>query len=142
RVPGLTVVRNGIATLEAAWGAELPVDPGLVRIEVRAPGHQTQTHEVQIAPRQHLTVRVRELSPLPAAAPAPVVAETGAPMPRSVVDESPATAAGSRAPQPRALRRRAGLGLLVVGALSVGAGIAAGALTLHERGQSDDACPE
>lgn len=132
RVPGLEIVRNGVPTLEAAWTEELPVDPGRVRIEVRAPGYQTQTREVRIAPRQHLTVEVPALAPVPVAEPpVPVVADL------SVSDDTARASEGAL----RA-RRRTGLGVLVAGALTTGVGITAGVLTLHKRGQSDDACPK
>jgi len=132
RVPGLEIVRNGVPTLEAAWTDELPVDPGRVRLEVRAPGYQTQTREVSIAPRQHLTVEVPALAPEHVAGPKLAVSDLSVSVDRSPVEG------------PRALpeRRPVGLGLIVAGALTTGVGITAGVLTLHKRGLSDDACPK
>lgn len=143
RVRGLEIVRNGVPTLEAAWDEELPVDPGLVRIEVRAPGYRTETREVTIAPRQHLTVRVPALAPTPAADPTPAVVEREE---TELVRAEPASTSTGPSPSDEPLapsrRRRAGLGLIAAGALTTSVGITAGVMTLHERGQSDDACPK
>lgn len=132
RVPGLEIVRNGVPMLEAAWTEELPVDPGPVRIEVRAPGYQTQTRELSIAPRQHLTVEVPALAPVRVVVPSLAVVDLSVAVERAPV----------QGPRASPHRRRTGLGLIVAGALTTGVGVAAGVLTLHKRGQSDDACPK
>jgi hypothetical protein len=132
RVPGLEIVRNGVPTLEAAWTEALPVDPGRVRIEVRAPGYRTEIREVTVAPGQHLTVNVPVLQRVRAADPALTLAG------------APASTARPRTNGPAAPARRrwASLSLLAASAAVTAGGIAAGVVTLHEKSRSDDACPE
>jgi len=154
-VPGLTVVRNGVAVSAAAGSTELPVDPGRVSIVASAPGYQPQSKEVVIAPRQHLTIT---LGPLVRVAAATALATPGlhaqaapAAPSGSRAEAPPASPSGSRAEAPPAStagstswtrRRSAGFGLLVGGVLTAGAGAVAGTLALHQRGESDDACPQ
>lgn len=49
-LPGLEVSLAGAAVPSASWNAALPVDPGTLKIEVRAPGHKTWTSQVKVAP--------------------------------------------------------------------------------------------
>lgn len=79
RVIGLEVVRNGSPLLSGSWGTELPVDPGPVEIVVRAPGYVAQSRKLTIERKQHLTVTIDPLTPLPKVAPPPppVVSDTG-----------------------------------------------------------------
>jgi hypothetical protein len=114
RVPELSIVRNGVTVSAAAWSTELPVDPGRVLVVQRAPGYLPSTQEVVIAPGQHLTITVHPLEPMPVAA-------------------APATS--------RTRRRATGLGLLIGGVLTMSVGAVAGTLALHQRSESDAACP-
>ncbi|MEM9487931.1 MAG: hypothetical protein AAGC55_02240, partial [Myxococcota bacterium] len=50
RLPGLTITRNGEPLAEAAWNQETPIDPGLCKIVVEAPGYQRHLAEITVAP--------------------------------------------------------------------------------------------
>lgn len=47
--PGLEVRRDGAPLLEGSWGEALPVDPGRIRVEARAPGRRSFAVEVEAA---------------------------------------------------------------------------------------------
>lgn len=49
-VPGLELFSAGVAVPRASWNAPLPVDPGPVRIEARAPGRKPWSVQVTVAP--------------------------------------------------------------------------------------------
>jgi len=115
RVPGLEVLRNGVAILPAAWSTELPVDPGRVDVELRAPGYRARTETVQIASREHVKLTVAPLTPVPVTPP-----------------EAPYWT----------WRRGTGVGLLAGTAVAVGLAVGAGIRTLRLRDDSDAACPE
>ena len=59
KVAGLEVRIDGVARNEITWGEELPIDPGVHRLEARAPGKQTSSIDVTIGAvhdEQHVTV--------------------------------------------------------------------------------------
>lgn len=105
QVPGLALFSGGAPVPRASWNAILPVDPGSLRIEARAPGKKPWSTEVKIpAGPSRQVVEVPNLEAVPAAR-APAL--TAAPPPL----ERPASA-----------QRISGLiiGGLGVGALAVG----------------------
>ncbi len=48
RIDGLEVRRDGNVVREAAWGSEMPVDPGRYVIEATAEGHRSWRSEIEI----------------------------------------------------------------------------------------------
>ncbi len=58
RVSGLEVIRNQSAIEQGGWGTPLPVDPGEVSIEVRAPGHKPWSTKISIQPGETQAVSV------------------------------------------------------------------------------------
>lgn len=73
-VAGLELFSAGVPVPKASWNAPLPVDPGPIRIEARAPGRRPWSVQVTVAPgpaRQ--TVELPQLAPAPAEKPAVAV---------------------------------------------------------------------
>jgi hypothetical protein len=130
--PADTEVRIGEMTLRAdGFGAPLPVDPGRLTLEVRAPGHEAAKLEVVA---QEGTTRTVQLAPGPALpqpppGPAPLAGPSPGPAPLPV-PEDPGMSA-----QATAGWVVGGLGLVVVLA-GVGTGI--GGLVV--KGSADDHC--
>lgn len=50
QIPGLQLFSAGNAVPDASWNASLPVDPGLLRIEARAPGKKPWVTQVRVEP--------------------------------------------------------------------------------------------
>lgn len=48
RVPGLEIKRDGLSVSNAELGIDVPVDPGLHKIDASAPGHVTWTKNVSV----------------------------------------------------------------------------------------------
>jgi hypothetical protein len=70
RAPGLQVLRDGVALGEASWGVDVPVDPGLHRVEARAPGKRSWLTEVAVGDGgDGKQVTLSALADLPAPAP-------------------------------------------------------------------------
>ncbi len=66
-VEGLSVLRDGTPIAQAAWGAKLPVDPGVHELRAEAPGHEPWSQSIDVAKQSEaLTVEVPALTPLPA----------------------------------------------------------------------------
>lgn len=80
--PGVTVIRDGVTLTSASLGNPLPIDPGKHQIEVRAPGHEPYSTEVDIAPRGEQSLSIPPLIPAPTAPTAPA--------PATEADEGPA----------------------------------------------------
>jgi hypothetical protein len=114
RVPGLEILRNGVPLQSGAWGTELPVDPGQVSIEMRAPGYVSKTSTILITRRQHseFVAVPLALAPLP---------------PKDEVFWSS--------------RRSAGAAIVGLGLVSAGIGTYYGLSALNNRSKSDTACP-
>jgi tetratricopeptide (TPR) repeat protein len=72
RVQGLEILRNGTPIGSGAWGASLPVDPGEVVIEARAPKFKPWTTTLQIALKEKKSVEVPSLEPAPEPEPVPI----------------------------------------------------------------------
>ncbi len=114
KVPGLELVRNGVALSAAAWDTELPVDPGEVEIIARAPGYSPGTTKVKIEKRQHLKVSIAPLELAPIA-------------PEDVVFWTP--------------KRKIGAVLGGVAVASLAVGTVVGLSVLDNRSKSDSLCP-
>lgn len=65
RVEGLEILRNGAPIGYAAWGTALPVDPGDVLIEARAPKHKPWSTSLTMSLKQQETVQVPMLEVAP-----------------------------------------------------------------------------
>lgn len=76
RVPGLELRINDSAVPSASWNAPLPVDPGVTRIEARAPGKKPW--QVQIKVAEGPATQSVEVPPLADAPPDPTLNKTGA----------------------------------------------------------------
>jgi tetratricopeptide (TPR) repeat protein len=53
RVQGLEVTRNGAPLAPGLWGVPLPVDPGRLIIEARAPGYHASSHTLNVEAGPH-----------------------------------------------------------------------------------------
>jgi tetratricopeptide (TPR) repeat protein len=73
RTPGLQVLRDGVMLGEASWGVDVPVDPGLHRVDARAPGRRPWVAQVAVndsGDRKEITLgALEEVAAAPAAAP-------------------------------------------------------------------------
>lgn len=114
-VPGLEVVRDGVVYGVASLDVPLVVDPGSHRLEVRAPGFESQTIEVDVTGGRTSTATLPALKPL-------ATAEPPSPQP-------PAAPAVSTSSNPL---RVAGLVTAGVGVVAVGAGAILGGLAASE----------
>ncbi len=137
RVQGLELTRNGAPLAAGLWGVPLPVDPGRLVIEARAPGYEPTSHTVLIETgSQQARYELTKLTALPASevAPAPVLT---APISAAPTEKAPALPP----PEPRMSKLKlAGLILGGAGAalLVVGAGFGGRAIKQHNK--SDDLC--
>jgi hypothetical protein len=116
QVPDLVVYRNGVPLQSGAWGTELPVDPGKVVIETKAPGFLPKTQTLTIERRERKKIAIEALEPAP-------------------IDE--ATLAQNRV---WTTKKRVGLGAMVGGGVLAGVGVVAGILALSNTNKSDDNC--
>jgi hypothetical protein len=116
-VSGLEVKRDGVAVGRAEYGASIPVDPGLHRIEARAPTKKTWSTNVDVAPKQtdaHVTVALLDdvsdyrVTAVPAPTPSQ---QASAPAPTGVAP------AADRPPGSGSAQR-------VLGVVTLGAGVA------------------
>lgn len=93
QVAGLELVSAGNAVPRASWNTSLPVDPGVLRIEARAPGKKPWSTQITVAPGPS-----RQALEIPALANAPVVkhaAEPAAPPPTSSAQRSAGIVVGA-----------------------------------------------
>lgn len=125
RVRGLVLVRNSAELNEAAWGVDLPADPGTVVIEARAPGRVPWRVEARATPGTLVRVSI----PLLAVQETPKV-----PSPLLTLRDTSA-----RAYHPA--RRTAAIAVGGASAAALGIGIYAGVRTLQKRSSSDAECP-
>jgi hypothetical protein len=119
---GLRLALNGVAIREAAWGSMIPVDPGKVLVEARAPGKRPWRTERAVAEGDLVTISVPELRAAP----------------------TPARRARPHRVEPAPLVRRTSPWALPIGAGGIAAlGVSAGfaGIALHQRGASDAECP-
>ncbi|HYQ14804.1 MAG TPA: hypothetical protein VEQ58_03575 [Polyangiaceae bacterium] len=105
RVPGLELRLNDALVPSASWNASLPVDPGPMRIEARAPGKQPWRTQLEIAAGP--ASRAIEV---PALVNAPEATKALAPTPAPIVEH------------PGASQRLIGYVVGAVGVVALGAG--------------------
>ena len=147
RVPGLSITRNGVPVPEGLWGAAIPVDPGVQRIEAKAPGSQSWTADVQVG---DATAKARVEIPalIPASEPAPSgpPAAPAEPTPNLAVGSSLALPPPQPTPAPVKDDHAEPSLQPLVGWITTGAGAAAGvagiAVYFVAQGKINDAnCP-
>ena len=128
-VPGLEIRRDGIVVKDAAWGTEVPVDPGTHTIVASAPNKKPWENTVRVPiGTGTTTVTVNALADAekpPPPPPSPVATTPSAPTP-----EPPAPERASQSPQ-----RTVGLVVAGVGVVSLGLGAYFG---LRAKSQLDD----
>jgi hypothetical protein len=144
-VTGFVLRLDGEAIMSAAWGTEIPVDPGPRVVEAEAPGKVPWRTTVDVGPlRDRRVVPVAPLRdmPPPPPPPAPPVATPTPPSaaPVQKVDVAASLAAADAVASARA-RRTVGFTLAGLGLLGIGAGAFFGALALKKNDQATSLCP-
>jgi len=132
-IPGFEVTRGGDAVPQAVWGSSLPMDPGEVTIEARAPGYERWSTVVRVGDGAKQSVTVPALVPGPAGAAGTaegVTAETAVP---------PADGARTRPPRVQRMLSFAAGGLGLVG---VGVGSYYGLRAMSRNDEAETLCPE
>ena len=142
-VPGFVLRLDGEPIMSAAWGTEIPVDPGQRIIEAEAPGRIPWRTNVDVGKtRERKSVSVAPLRVAPREEPPPPVAlrapPSSAPAPR--VDMVASLAAADAVASARA-RRTVGFTLAGLGLLGVGAGVFFGALAVKKNDEATSLCP-
>lgn len=142
RVDGLVVRRDAELVDEAQWSTALPVDPGSYTIVAAAPGYEAWRTTVLVGPggpagsgregarRQVVTVPVLERTP---------IAE--APAATSRPDREPAPSMVSARAGTWSTMRKLSVGVAVVGAGALGAGLYFGMHANDLRDRADQRCP-
>jgi len=114
KIPGLVISRNGVPLNAAAWSTELPVDPGQVEIEERAPDYKPKNLTLTIANKQHSTIAAEPLELAPIFRPPPPYWTT---------------------------KRTVGAIMFLGGVVSAGVGTYFGVAALNDKTSSDQNCP-
>jgi tetratricopeptide (TPR) repeat protein len=114
KIPGLVISRNGVPLNAAAWSTELPVDPGEVQIEERAPDYKPKDLKITLANKQHASIAAEPLELAPIFRPSPPYWTT---------------------------KRTVGAVLFVGGVVSAGVGTYFGITALNNKSSSDQNCP-
>ena len=138
---GLEVKRDGVAIGAAAWGTDIPVDPGVHRVVVSAPGKQSWETSVTAVEGKAVHVAApRDLQAVIASAVAP-------PSPPPAAEPAPAASALSAASFPPPIVENVGatqrtLGWIVtgVGAAGIGVGAGFGLSSIGKRNESRSHC--
>ena len=74
-VPGLEIKLNGKVLPQAAWGTELPIDPGDHRVEASAPNKVAWSDSIHVSPEKgNLSVKIPALQDLKVQVPEPAAA--------------------------------------------------------------------
>jgi tetratricopeptide (TPR) repeat protein len=139
RLPGMVVQDNGSPLQAAVWGVALPVDPGLHRVEVSAPGYTSWSSEVKVDDRgasaeTHVPALVKD--PNAAVAIAPTPAETAN---QSSAGAGPANASeAAREPAGMSTMRIVGISLGAAGVAGIVAGAIAGGLAMKNTNEYKD----
>lgn len=114
---GLEVRLNGTPLPRAVWGSAVPVDPGVQRVEVSAPGYRTFTRDITVpegAGQTVLDIPALKPSDAPATRSTPATANSAVtPVPPPVAPPEPANNGGTQ----RTLGYVAGGGGIVAAAL-------------------------
>jgi hypothetical protein len=147
RVGGLEITRNGAPLPSSVWGIPLPVDPGRLIVEARAPGYLPSSQEVAIekGPGQ-ARVTLGKLQP------APQQAQASMPMVTAPIEAAPPASpvVASPAPMEDTRNKKYKLAGLIIGGtgaalLIVGAGFGGRAIKkaneAEDLGCRGDTCP-
>lgn len=140
-LPGLRITRGGIDAGTSIIGAPVPVDPGEVKIEVSAPGHQNYVVTVGVQPRSRQSIQVPALAvkeeppPVAPSEPPPVTPNLEPPPPALPPTPPPAAEESS-------MSTLAIVGLVVAGAGVVGTGVGTfyGIRAISEDKKADREC--
>ncbi|MBN1609683.1 MAG: hypothetical protein JW940_23825 [Polyangiaceae bacterium] len=123
RVAGLKVECDGVVLETETWDQPQPWDPGTVKIQASAPGHETYATSTRVGPEPMTTVV--EIPPLGerAAAAAPVAAPASTESSGQLITPPPSDAQSGRGTWAtlRRYQRPAGIVLGALGVLSLGA---------------------
>jgi hypothetical protein len=115
-VAGLQVVRDTVALGKETWGVAMPVDPGIHRVQARAPGYVSFETSVSLVPSAGtVTVTVPPLAPEP-------LAPTPSPLQAPPTTSAPVL--GRSAPLPHVEPTAGGSWLRTATVLGAGVGVA------------------
>jgi serine/threonine-protein kinase len=141
KVEGLRISDNGSVLQPSVYGLALPVDPGVHRVEAKAPGYLPWSSEVKVGSHaDSVEVRVPLLekdpnAPVAAAAVAPSAAATAS----AAVESKPAPAAARPEADSRmSAQKITGITLGAIGVASIVAGAIVGGLAIKHNNDAED----
>jgi hypothetical protein len=134
--PETRAVRGGVELGVGAFGLPLPVDPGTIDIEVRAPGHENRRYTTELAEAAEMELVVEPGAPISTSAPA-----APAPGPEPAPAQSPQPLREATADSGDD-HRTLGYVLGGVGLVGVGVGAVAGIMALGEKDTADQHCSD
>ncbi len=131
---------DGTALGRAAWGGEMPVDPGVVHNRATAAGRRAYEAEISIEPGQILVAKIPALVPEvePAAKSEP---QASAPTVNAAKPAAPSAAVVSAPADTHDDRRVAAYVATGAGVLGVVAGTTFGIVAILQKQESDPRCP-
>lgn len=118
-LPGMVIKRGGVELDRSKLGVADPVDPGVLAVEVTAPGRKTFTTQLTVSQGQ--TAKL-DIPPLPIAQSAPVAPVTPPPPDPAINVQTDPGAHGD----PPAWQKPTGIVLMAAGAVGIGVGAALG----------------
>lgn len=140
----LTVVRNGVVVPRDLYGVEVPVDPGPIEVKATARGREAFSESVTLSAKDHKTVTLSGLAPIPGAEepPATPEPETGAPPPQPGPAAPPSTG-GTLATDVKSesgLSRTLPIALGAAGVLGLGIGTFYGIKAMNKNSDAEKSC--
>ncbi len=135
----ITVELDGTPLGRAAWGGEMPVDPGTVHVRATARGHHPYEAELSVEPGQVLTAKIPEL--VSDERPALVEAKEASPAPSPSELASTSTTGVATPPAANDNRRVAAYVATGAGVLGLAAGTYFGVVAILQKKESDPKCP-
>jgi hypothetical protein len=140
RVPGLVVTRNGSEVSSELYGQPVPLDPGTLNIQAKAPGKQAFSTTVELAAKASQSVTIPELA-ADAAAVAPAVESEPQPPP-VVTPANPPPADPYEPPPDSDAAASSGSGQRTLGLVIGGVGVVGlavgGVFALRAQSKNDD----
>lgn len=140
----LEIALDGLTVPRASWGSAMPVDPGWLVLEAKAPGYVTMRKHIHVPARPGVTIAF-ELPPLALEAPALEAPkpQSAAPLPpmAAVVGRTRSRAVDERS-DPGSAARSAGIGLMLIGGAGLGGGGVLALLAGRRHQDSMQYCPE
>jgi serine/threonine-protein kinase len=134
RVEGFELKDNGATVHPSVWGVSVPVDPGVHRIEAKAPGYRGWTGNVKVDDNGgSAEIGVPELERLPNAELAPAPADTA----KASVSTSP-TRDQAPAKERMSTQRIVGLAVGGAGVAAIAVGAITGGLAIKNNNTSKD----